>query len=115
MANIYHLDLGGEWRLTGRQESGLPPRVFKEGDVNVPYSVPGNIEDALVAAGIVPDPYVAKNAIALRPYEFYEWCIVREFDYDGVSRELELLFDGLDCLATVWINGKCLGSSSNAF
>ncbi|MBP5639892.1 MAG: hypothetical protein J6X55_10465 [Victivallales bacterium] len=114
MAKVFQFDLNGEWQMTGRMESGLSPRVFTDGDVNISIMVPGNIEEALAVAGIVPDPYIQKNAMALRPYEFYEWCLVRRFDYDDVPRNFELVFEGLDCMATIWLNGKCIGHSDNA-
>ncbi len=109
------ISLNGTWRLCGRKESGEMPRIFKDGDFTIKASVPGNIELDLFNANIIKDPYVKLNALDLRPFEFYEWCYTGEFELDhDVHPKTELVFDGLDCLGTVWLNGSCVGSSENA-
>ncbi|MBQ8755877.1 MAG: hypothetical protein IJZ19_12665 [Lentisphaeria bacterium] len=112
----FSLSLNGEWFLTGKRQT---PEVsagefITEAELEMPAAVPGNIEDALCRQGIVQDPFFGTNSRQLRKYEFYEWCYTREFQYDGVPRELELQADGIDCLAVIYLNGKEIGRAENA-
>lgn len=112
----YTLNLGGTWRLSGRRESGVEVelRHFGTAEFTIQAEVPGNIELALQNAGMIPDPYVKLNAQALRPYEFYEWLYEYDFEYDGVKRNINLVFEGLDCCARILLNGQEVGRSENA-
>ena len=111
---MHTFDLNGAWKLIGRQESGELPRVFSNGDICADAVVPGNIELDLFRCGIIDDPYVKMNAKALRKYEFYEWCFFREFDYECKNLPVELVFEGLDCFAAVFVNGELAGTSADA-
>lgn len=107
------ISLNGEWQLTGRQECGAPASDNFAGTIRCNATVPGNIENDLYQAGIVGDPYVQLNAMSLRPYEFYEWVYSREFECASPV-PMRLVCEGLDCIATCFINGKAVGSSENA-
>ena len=86
--------------------------------------MPGNVELDLQRAGIIPEPFYAGNIRRLRPYEFYEWWYTKTFEVppqtfevsetSKVSRRHDLVFAGLDTLATVWLNGVEIGRSANA-
>ena len=109
--------LNGVWRLFGRKEQqpSTPAPMLENAEIAVDANVPGNLELALQDAGIVPDIFYADNAKRLRPYEFYEWVYVLEFDYNEAWRQPRLHFEGIDCLATVFLNGECVGKAENAF
>jgi beta-mannosidase len=79
--------------------------------------VPGNVELDLMRAGIVPNPLVADHILRLRPFEYYEWWYEKDFEFESsdADPDVELLFHGVDCLATYWINGHKLGESDNMF
>ncbi|HOX38462.1 MAG TPA: glycoside hydrolase family 2 TIM barrel-domain containing protein [Candidatus Brocadiia bacterium] len=83
----------------------------------VPATVPGNCELDLVAAGILPEPFVGMGVKLLRPFEFKQWWYECEFAAppETAGKRVELLFHGVDCLATYWLNGQLLGSSDNMF
>ena len=106
--------LNGVWKLSGKKEAGGPVRIFSDGEINIESTVPGNIELDLFHAGIIDDPYIRLNAGALRKYEFYEWCFTRDFEYELGPGNVELVCDGLDCYAAIFINGQLAGSSENA-
>lgn len=112
--NIYKHDLGGSWKLAGRTENGSNFNSLNDGEFLLDAKVPGNIELDLLHSGLIEDPYIKINAMELRKYEFYEWLYEREFDYDGISRKVELVFEGLDCCAEIFINGIAAGSCQNA-
>ena len=101
--------LNGVWKLSGKKEAGGPVRIFSDGEINIESTVPGNIELDLFHAGIIDDPYIRLNAGALRKYEFYEWCFTRDFEYELGPGNVELVCDGLDCYAAIFINGQLAG------
>ncbi len=77
--------------------------------------VPGNVELDLQHAGVIPEPFYAGNIRRLRPFEFYEWWYTREFDVPAApeGHGWRIVFDGLDTVATIWINGHEAGRSRN--
>lgn len=111
--------LNGEWNLSYGPQSptaeapsiGQPPRGFQR----IAASVPGNVELDLERAAVIEDPSVGNRIYELRKYETYEWWYERSFDAKAIPADhrVELVFEGLDCLGTVWLNGKLLGSTDN--
>ncbi len=99
--------LDGNWTLSG---SGATPVA------EIPAQVPGNIELDLERAGLIPDPFFGCNEKLLRPYEFTNWCYRREFDLPAdFPDSIDLVFDGIDCVATILVNGVEAGHAENAF
>ncbi|MBO7741299.1 MAG: hypothetical protein J6S21_01975 [Victivallales bacterium] len=114
MKSITNISLNGEWQLFGREECGAAPApALAEASFSCTASVPGNIENELFRAGVVEDPYLYMNAQQLRPYEFYEWVYSREFICDRPAA-MRLVCDGVDCIATYFVNGHEIGHSENA-
>ena len=88
------------------RQSGLPPR---------PCQVPGNFELDLHANGLIGEPFSGMNIAALRAYESAHVWYFRHFDCTApVDTTPVLVFEGLDCFADVFLNGRCIGSSANA-
>jgi beta-mannosidase len=78
----------------------------------VPATVPGTAITDLLAAGLVPDPYLDENEQRLDWVGRQAWRYHCRFEAGraGVS---ELAFDGLDTLARVVLNGQELGRTAN--
>jgi beta-mannosidase len=118
---VRQIDLNGTWELTygPQSENGpqSPEELARAGWPAFPAAVPGNVELDLVAAGVIEDPSVGSRVYGLRKYETYEWWYRREFKAPVLEegRRLELVFEGLDCLGTIWLNGKRLGETDNMF
>jgi beta-mannosidase len=112
--------LDGTWTLRHLLETDRPPR--NPHDLNsleldrIPAAVPGNVELDLQHAGVLHDPFVGLNAESLRPYEFHQWWYERDVATPELEAgdRIELVFEGLDCFATVWLNGECIGETANA-
>jgi beta-mannosidase len=113
------LDLGGDWRLyhfaEGAHPISHPDDLRTAGLASIPAHVPGNVELDMQASGALPDPFYAANMRALRPLEGHEWWYVRDFDLaQSASRQKwDIVFAGLDTLATVWVNGVEVGQAAN--
>ncbi len=117
------IDLNGDWQLAGFPETpasaAAPVDPFSSPNpADVPIiaaTVPGNVELDLERAGTLPDLYYAANIRLLRRYEAYEWWYAREFELppDAVGQDWDLVCEGLDTLATVWVNGQEIGRAAN--
>ena len=117
---MIRVDLCGPWELSHRLQPAQGPaelgQAFAAGWETLPAQVPGNVELALVDAGKLPEPFVGTNILLLRPYEFHEWWYRRRFPGQRLrpGQRARLVFAGLDCFATVWLNGRRLGDTDNA-
>jgi len=115
------ISLNGTWKLKyfpeGKFKIAKPEQLSKIKVDTVEATVPGNVELDLVRAGKIPDPFFANNIFKLRQYEFYEWWYIRSFKTPAGTgnRRAELVFHGIDCFATIWLNGKELGKTANMF
>ena len=111
------MSLDGDWELwhflEGDREVG-PEDLDKLGKP-LRAQVPGNVELDLVRAGEIPDPFFGRNFFLLRELEFHEWWYRSRFTLPGglIGRRCELVFEGLDTIATVWLNGRKVGESAN--
>jgi len=83
----------------------------------LPATVPGSVQQDLIAAGIVPDPFTGLNERTI------QWAGLTGWEYRTVvdvtpamlARDhLDLVFEGLDTFATVSVNGTPLLSADNA-
>ncbi|MDR1600180.1 MAG: hypothetical protein LBS11_10000 [Oscillospiraceae bacterium] len=106
--------LNGEYRLlyTDEQEN---PEGF-DGARSVMAVVPGNVEIDLARSGELPDIFFGKNVQLLKPYEFYKWRYERSFDAPAPLRgeRAFLRFEGVDCVASYFLNGEMFAKSENA-
>ena len=111
------IELDGAWRLAGRRElANRPPcDAFDEAAFRFDDAVvPNNIEAELERHGLLPDLFFGRNAELLKPYEFFEFLYEREFDFAGDGQNAELVFEGADCICSIFLNSKKLGKTENA-
>ena len=81
--------------------------------------VPGTVLATLVSEGVYPDPYFGVNNMEI-PEELCrkDWWYRTEFQLTDVQKEaetLELLFNGINYMADIWLNGVKLGNIKGAF
>jgi beta-mannosidase len=95
------------WTVSG--DPGAPVAV--EG---VPASVPGEVVSDLLAAGLVADPYVDDNERELAWIGRADWVYRTSFEHDAADWDgIDLVFDGLDTVARVSLNGTVIGETAN--
>lgn len=116
------ISLNGPWKLKGFPKlDGEAQGAYKPGfpvDDWLPARVPGVVHLDLMANKVIPDPFRDLNEEAVRWVDDVEWWYRRSFDLSGdvLEREVvELVFEGLDTLATVWVNGVKVGETCNMF
>jgi len=114
-------DLNGKWDLAYYDEiepyPKLPSEVSEFRCDRIPAVVPGNVELDLARAGLISaDPFFGLNILEVRRFESYQWWYFREFptpDWSTLSGT-EIVFEGLDCFATIWVNDIEMGRCENS-
>ena len=82
-----------------------------------PATVPGTVHTDLLADELIPDPYVGAPEAGLQWIGLAGWEYRRRFDVDAATSKRarsELVFEGLDTFADVYLNGGKLLSADNS-
>lgn len=103
------LNLNGIWDLKSDNGSVIEAQV------------PGSVIEALLKAGQIPDPYygVNENDEKVRAVLYRDWTFSRTFRvpdtfFEG-KKKIELVFDSIDTVAEIFLNGEKIGSAENMF
>jgi beta-mannosidase len=114
------IDLNGTWTLHFGPQYRRAVDMDHPGIANdwtqVPAHVPGNVELDLICAGLLPkDLQKGNNIYLLRELEAHQWWYSRHFEIpeEAVGNRYELVLEGVDTLATVWLNGQRIGVLEN--
>ncbi|WP_433533224.1 glycosyl hydrolase 2 galactose-binding domain-containing protein [Micromonospora sp. CA-263727] len=106
-------DLGGAWTLRVAGDPATPEAATLAGRA-VPATVPGCVHVDLLDAGLLPDPFQDDNELAVAWVGHTDWAYGRDVAWHGPAHErLDLVFDGLDTVATVELDGTALGRTRN--
>lgn len=91
----------------------------KRGGVNwYKATVPGVVHTDLMANGLIEDPFFGLNERSVQWVDKEDWIYEAVFtaDKEVLNKErIELVFEGLDTYADVFLNGKKLLSADNMF
>lgn len=114
---MHTIPLTDSWQLKQR-DPALPIAddfATLEGWIAAP--VPGTVHEALLAAGRIPDPFYGRNELDVQWVGEADWLYRCAFTLGEAetAEPAQLCFDGLDTVATVWLNGAELLSSDNMF
>ncbi|NLX05915.1 MAG: glycoside hydrolase family 2 protein [Phycisphaerae bacterium] len=127
------IELNGSWRVLGlkvskREQDRLRPGELEafvtedrfaaklsQPEFDVPARVPGDVWQDLLRAGKIPHPYKDLNCPKLQWIEDRLWVYRTTFASPKGKGRQELVFEGLDTLAAVVLNGRCLGVADNMF
>jgi len=81
-------------------------------------TVPGTVQTDLMAVKLLPDPYYRDNEARVQWAGLSDWQYQTTFHVDKATLardHVELVFDGLDTFADVYLNGQKLASADNMF
>lgn len=81
----------------------------------IPGNVPGNLELDYAAAGEIKDPFPGLNPLEFQKLEFHDWWYVKKFATPDGLEQCNLVFDGVDTLGELFLNGTKIGKFDNAF
>lgn len=117
--------LCGNWKLYIAENSlcsSFADDVCDEASVKVHQlesisaEVPGNFELDMYKAGLIDDPFYAKNPLDIQKLENRHLWYVTTFSYSGDNpQNTYLKFEGIDTFADIYLNGKFIGSADNMF
>ncbi|MBQ9436324.1 MAG: glycoside hydrolase family 2 [Bacteroidales bacterium] len=114
------VSLNGQWNLTyglcDKNAPATPDELKASGWESITATVPGNVELDLVAAGKIDyDIELGSNVYKLREYEVYRWWYQRTFETPklGKNERALLVFDGIDCIAKIWVNNQLVAETDN--
>jgi beta-mannosidase len=119
---VRSLNLDGQWQLsygpitrliTLKQNLTAPPKE----DATIPATVPGDAELDMEKAGILKDARIGKNVYDVLKYENDQWWYRRSFitPQPRPGEQADLVFNGLDTIGAIWVNGKLAGKCADIF
>ncbi len=104
------LDLAGTWRLSGQGEFLEP--------VSCAAAVPGDVHSALLAAGLMENPFFGRNEMHVQWVGQRTWTFSRTFDVSPellAHKTVILRLEDCDTFAMVRVNGVEVGRASDRF
>ena len=110
VAHPIRRSLGADWTVAALD--GPVPREVRQ--AVIPATVPGSVHTDLLAAGLIPDPYLDDNEHRLAWIGLTDWRYTKTFAWQpGGGTQTELVFDGLDTIASIEVNGHPIGETRN--
>jgi beta-mannosidase len=110
------IDLTGKWKFRG----GPPGAAAGVSGIArwMSAEVPGTVHTDLMAAGKIPDPFYRMNENDVQWIDRVGWVYRRSFTVPRSILDepvIELVAEGLDTYAEIWVNGITLGTVANMF
>lgn len=84
----------------------------------MPAAMPGTIHYQLQKLNKIPDPFYGRNELQVQWVDGQDWelsKVVHLSAPDAAQGRQELIFDGIDTVAEIFLNGKRAGQSFNMF
>ena len=84
----------------------------------LPATVPGAVQTDLMALELIPDPYWRDDEAKVQWVGLSNWQYRKTFDVDAATLDrahVDLVFEGLDTFADVYLNGHKVLSADNMF
>lgn len=110
------LNLSGVWRVYTSEEN---KNILSEKDIVGAdcYNavIPESFEKTLERSKVIGPLYEGKNILDVQKYEKCHLWYVSNFDYYGDMDNPVLVFDGIDTVADIVLNGKTIGKADNCF
>lgn len=113
---LHKTELGGDWTLqvdtTG--PTTLPPEAVALAGRRIPATVPGAVHADLERAGLIPDPDFDDNEAVVAWVGRTDWTLGRAVEVPADRAErVDLVFDGIDTVAQIEIDGVEIGRTRN--
>ncbi len=79
-------------------------------------TVPGTIHTDLLNNCLIDDPFYSDNELKMRWITEHDWVYQTKFDFQSsTNKNVDLVFEGVDTIAEVYLNNIKLGSADNMF
>lgn len=116
-AELENIALDKGWAVRIDPKDTAAARAHPKAARWLPAHVPGSVQQDLIAAKILPDPFKGTNEAAIQWAGLAGWQYRRTLDVSAAMLtrgHLDLVFDGLDTFATVTVNGRQAIVADNA-
>jgi exo-1,4-beta-D-glucosaminidase len=120
-ANIFLKNLDKGWYLQSSEKAQAGGEVISRADFDIqtwyPIEVPATVMAGLVKNGLYPDLYFDQNLEKVDKQQFKKsWWYRKEFMLDNNSPDhLQLIFEGINYRANIWLNGEKIASSDTLY
>ena len=111
------------WRMTFAQNSHVVKNkisltttesILSSGQTIIPASVPGNFELDFSKAGLLPeDIFFGDNITKVQDFEKTHLWYFTEFELEDKNADAFILFEGIDTVADIYIDGKKFAFTEN--
>ena len=115
------MNLNGAWEMYYAPEKGGKNQDYVPGMESVwekaIAEVPCNSELVLEKSGVVEEAFYDLNSLELAKYEYYQWLYVKRFSAElpAAGERAVMVFDGIDTVADVYLNGKHLAHHDGGY
>lgn len=102
------ISLNEDWKLWQASGEGTDGRVFTVG------TLPCQVEDVLIREGIVENP----NLHGINRDRWIgnsDWCYEKHFSLEETDGSWNLVLEGLDTFADIWLNGRRIAQNESAY
>lgn len=111
--------LNGRWEMISGNDEAFREAVVPSSWLNaLEVMVPTTAQEALVAAGVIPDPRLERNNERLTDFHDVAWWFRRTFILDAGMACAERIFlrcSGVEYESRIWLNGQALGFHEGMF
>ena len=115
---MQHIQLSSNWQCKKRTPTHSLADDSSDTSGWFTASVPGTVHQALLATGQIPNPFYGRNETLVQWIGESDWMYRCTFELspEALAEEcIALCFDGLDTVATIWLNGQQIHTSDNMF
>ena len=101
-----NISLNNNWQFKSKNDS-----IWRQANV------PGVVHLDLLNNSLIPDPYIGNNEEKLQWISKKEWVYTSIFSIDTISdyNNIDLIFDGLDTYADIYLNDSLLFKADNMY
>ncbi|MEV5605021.1 glycoside hydrolase family 2 protein [Streptomyces sp. NPDC052299] len=87
--------------------------ILRHGQDQLPARVPGCVHTDLLAAGVIPDPFLDRNETEVSWVGRRSWTYTTDVSHESGHERTDLVFEGLDTAARIAFDGRELGATRN--
>ena len=101
----YEINTGWQFKVSGETKS-------------YPATVPGCVHTDLINNNLIEDPYFGTNENSLQWIGYKDWIYETRFDLDDEiisKKNIQIIFQGLDTYAAVYLNDSLILNANNMF
>ena len=99
------MDLNGKWKVCDASSQ----------ECTYEATVPGDIHDDLMKAGVIVEPYYGDNSKKCSWVVEKDWKYTKTFNVDDLNEKTYIVFDGIDTVSTIYLNGVKIAETDNMF